>query len=305
MINYYYKSVFNKKIRKYSKYIKGCYINCFNLTDIEIELLVKKYKLSKDLINDALDLYEVPRYEVENGYFYLFTRIPNINNDKDIDTIPVLLVKSEDFIVSICINDVIGINKFLLSNPTTTQRTKFILNFLLFTNNLYKKELHTISKNIMNIGKKIEGLDNKQIIKLIQNEKKINDFINALSPTKLIFQKILHENALNYVENDRDLVEDLKLSSNQLNEICISTLKYSVSIREAYSAIITNNLNKVMKVLTALTLIFTIPTFIASFFGMNVWLPFSDNSNAYIIITLLITALTTAIVYIFYKLKLL
>ncbi len=42
---------------------------------------------------------------------------------------------------------------------------------------------------------------------------------------------------------------------------------------DAYASVISNNLNIVMKVLTSITLIISIPTLIASLFGMNTWVP--------------------------------
>ena len=54
---------------------------------------------------------------------------------------------------------------------------------------------------------------------------------------------------------------------------------------EAYSSVISNNLNTVMKVLTALTIIMSIPTMIFSFFGMNVDLPFQTmGMNGFVLI---------------------
>jgi magnesium transporter len=50
-----------------------------------------------------------------------------------------------------------------------------------------------------------------------------------------------------------------------------------VNIREAYSTIMTNNLNRIIKLLTALTIVLTIPMVVSGFFGMNVPVPLSDS----------------------------
>ena len=44
---------------------------------------------------------------------------------------------------------------------------------------------------------------------------------------------------------------------------------------DAFASIISNNLNGVMKGLAALTIILNLPTIVASFYGMNVELPFA------------------------------
>ena len=56
---------------------------------------------------------------------------------------------------------------------------------------------------------------------------------------------------------------------------------------EAYASIISNNLNVVMKILTSITIIIAIPTLIASFWGMNVPVPFQDNQFGFIIMIII------------------
>ena len=56
------------------------------------------------------------------------------------------------------------------------------------------------------------------------------------------------------------------------------------SMMDAYSSIISNNLNAVMKLLTTITLVMTIPTIIASLWGMNVFVPFQTNPYGFAIV---------------------
>ena len=46
---------------------------------------------------------------------------------------------------------------------------------------------------------------------------------------------------------------------------------------DAYASIISNNLNVVMKFLASITIVLSLPTLIASIWGMNVPLPFANN----------------------------
>lgn len=50
-------------------------------------------------------------------------------------------------------------------------------------------------------------------------------------------------------------------------------LKLVDNISNTFSAIVSNNLNNVMKILTSLTIVLTIPTIIGGIYGMNVKLP--------------------------------
>ena len=53
---------------------------------------------------------------------------------------------------------------------------------------------------------------------------------------------------------------------------------------DAYASIISNNLNGVMKFLTSITIVLSIPTMIASFWGMNVRVPMQENPWGFVII---------------------
>ena len=53
------------------------------------------------------------------------------------------------------------------------------------------------------------------------------------------------------------------------------------SLRDSYQIIFTNQLNKTIKLLTALTIILSIPTMIASVYGMNVDLPLAKSTFAF------------------------
>lgn len=49
----------------------------------------------------------------------------------------------------------------------------------------------------------------------------------------------------------------------------------------AYDSIVNHNLNRVMKTLTSISLLVSVPTLIASIYGMNVGLPLEQNPLAF------------------------
>ena len=67
---------------------------------------------------------------------------------------------------------------------------------------------------------------------------------------------------------------------------------------DAFASVISNNLNVVLKFLTAVTIILMIPTLIASMYGMNIRLPFQDHPYAFLInigISFTLTLISTII----------
>ena len=59
-------------------------------------------------------------------------------------------------------------------------------------------------------------------------------------------------------EEDEDLIEDLSLSASELIELTKSRLKTIQNMRDAYSTIATNELNKVFKRLTSIAIFMAI-----------------------------------------------
>ncbi|HOU25912.1 MAG TPA: magnesium transporter CorA family protein, partial [Candidatus Cloacimonas sp.] len=71
------------------------------------------------------------------------------------------------------------------------------------------------------------------------------------------------------------------------------------SMMDAFASIISNNLNIVMKFLTSITIILSVPTLISSIYGMNVHLPFQESEYAFAIVMGLSIIISLVLVFIF------
>ena len=307
MINLYYKNIHNKSLQPLTKARKGSWINVIDPSDEEIGELVAKYGLDDSLIIDALDPHEMPRIEVSDKKLYIFTRYAFETRKKFISTYPVLIVKDEDYIYTVCKDICPYTESFAqnLYNFTTTQKTKFLLQIIGAINEGYGMYLTKLNRQIKAVSTKLEKITNEDIAKFVEFEKTLNDFISALIPANLIFERIMNQRYLKLYEEDEDLIIDLSLSNSQIIEITKGAIRNIINIREAYTTIISNNLNKTMKALTSITVILTIPTMIYSFFGMNIPLPFERNPLGFVVITLSTITISLLLALIFRWKKLL
>ncbi|NLZ83860.1 MAG: magnesium transporter CorA family protein, partial [Clostridiales bacterium] len=74
---------------------------------------------------------------------------------------------------------------------------------------------------------------------------------------------------------------------------------------DAFASIISNNQNIVMKFLAAITIVLSIPTMVASFYGMNfVNIPGGKDPYGFYIVTLAALLITAIIAVVFKKKKL-
>jgi magnesium transporter len=70
---------------------------------------------------------------------------------------------------------------------------------------------------------------------------------------------------------------------------------------DAFASIISNNVSFVVKFLTAITIVLTIPTIIASYYGMNVELPLQHSEHAFSILIALSVILAVISIVILWR----
>jgi len=127
-----------------------------------------------------------------------------------------------------------------------------------------------------------KSLQNKELFKLLELEKSLVFFTTSLKSNEIVMEKLLKGKYIKLYEEDQDLLEDVIIENKQAIEMANIYSSILSGTMDTFASIISNNLNVVMKVLTSITIIMAIPTMIASFFGMNVQMPFGlDTNNPY------------------------
>lgn len=75
------------------------------------------------------------------------------------------------------------------------------------------------------------------------------------------------------------------------------------SVTDTYATIISNNLNDIMKFLAGITIVFSIPTMVASFMGMNVYLGELGKSPFSFILIIIFSFVLSAVIALILKRK--
>ena len=76
---------------------------------------------------------------------------------------------------------------------------------------------------------------------------------------------------------DTDLLEDVIIENKQAMEMSSIYRDILSGTMDAFASVISNNLNIVMKLLAAVTIILTVPTIVSSLWGMNVPVALPEN----------------------------
>lgn len=75
---------------------------------------------------------------------------------------------------------------------------------------------------------------------------------------------------LKMYEDDQHLLEDVIIENKQTIEMAEIYSSILSGLMDAFASVISNNLNHVMKILTSITIVLTVPIMIAIIYGMNV-----------------------------------
>lgn len=291
MINIYHSTARTQKLEGLKEPKAGSWVHVVEPTEKELEKLAKDFKLEVDILKDVKDPFEAPRVEVSDGVTYVFCRYCRPENP-DIPTEPMLIVYTEENIITVMRTEDNMLDSLISGRVPllTTQKTKTFLHILNQINQSYRSQLLLISKQILRFRSQMRRTEASSIdlIKFIELEEDLNEFLSALQPQGIVLNALESGKYMRLYEDDREMVDDLMLSTNELIEQCKSRLRTVVNIRQAYDVIATNNLNKIFRRLTSIAIFLAIPTVIGGLWGMNVELPFQENKYAFIAIASLI-----------------
>ncbi len=288
MITYYYKNLRSKQVSELDEYQPGSWVCVQQPTEDEVAFLVKRFKLEAGHLEDALDEDEMPRLEKEGDKSYIFMRYAYTTDDLELTTAPLLFIVGPDILITVAMGEMPRLQRFLTGKVefATTQRAKLVLQILFQIVDEYEIFINNISRQTKMIRSRLRGheIGNQDFVDFVLIEDELNEFLSALLPTTAILRRLLLGKHMQLYEEDQDLVEDLLLNNEQSIESCNSNIKTIINIREAYSTINSNNLNRSMKVLTAFTVLITLPNVIYGMYGMNVPLPFQHEPWAFVLV---------------------
>ncbi|MEW6239962.1 MAG: magnesium transporter CorA family protein [Chloroflexota bacterium] len=290
--------------------VTGAWVNVVDPTPDEIKYLTEELEIFPDLINYSLDLDEMARIErdEDEGYTFILLRIPHFqgeNVDVPYATIPLGIIIVDGIIVTICRYET-DILRPLLNGKyrhlRTGKRYRFVLYVFLEAASRYLAHLRDINKTTEAIEDKLQkSTRNREVLELVKYQKSLTYFATALRSNEVMMERVQRMRLFNQYEEDQELLEDVITENQQAIQMTSIATEILAGMMDAFASIISNNLNGVMKVLAALTIIFNLPTIVASFYGMNVKLPGEDNPLAFLTVFGIAIGLTAIATFVFYK----
>ena len=283
---------------------KGCWVHLHNPTREEIDGLNARFHLDPTYLQAALDEEESARIERDGDQTLIIVDIPYID-DSDTGaaytTIPMGIVIVDDVIITVSTRESTVITDFTeerIRGFWTFKRTRFLLQILQRTASRYLTYLKQIDKSSQFVQKRLEkDMRNQELLQMMKLEKSLVFFSTSLKGNEMVMERMLRTEMLRKYPEDGELLEDVIIENKQAMEMCSIYRNIISSTMDAFASIISNNLNIVMKVLTSLTVVLSIPTLFASLWGMNVGVPFQNNPFGFwIVIAITVVASLAAFV---------
>lgn len=276
----------NNGVNEVNELKKECWINLTNPTIEEIKKVSKETRTDEDLIVKLMDTEELPRIEVGNNATLIVVDTPYVTDTRykhKYNTEPLgIIINNDGYIITVSLKQQLILDDFKenkVKNFDASKKTKFLIQILLRVAGIYQKELMSINDYI-NKKEKIlyKSTNNKELIDLLNVEKTLVYFSTSLKANDVVLEKLSKGNVVTLYEDDNDLMEDAMIENKQAIEMSNIYREILTSMTDTYATIISNNLNDVMKFLAGITIVFSIPTMVASFIGMNV--PLGDMGTS-------------------------
>ncbi len=285
----------------------GCWINAVNPTLDEIHWL-QSLGIPQDYITYPLDVDERSRTERENGELLILLRIPYFHGhsaDIPYTTIPLGIILNDRYLVTVCKRETDILNEFAdgrVKSLATSKRLRFVLRLLLSTATKYLVYLREINRTVEALEDQLQlSTRNKEVLELLKYQKSLTYFTTALKSNELMLERLQRSQIFKAFPEDEDLLEDVITENQQAIEMTNISSNILSGMMDAFASIISNNLNAVMKFLAAITVVLSLPTMIASFYGMNVDLPLDHLPVAYIYPIAFSLIISIVVVVVFYR----
>ena len=271
----------------------------------------ERLEIPIEFLRDSLDIDERPRFELDSNVRFIIIKTPTENNSfNDSDayyiTIPICIILTHNQIVTVNSFDNGAIKKFL---NTFQKRHPDKRNMMVLK--VFEKIVHNFMEYLKEINQKrnlyeqklYDSNRNEELLNLMRIQKSLVYFVTALRSNELLMMKLERTNFLALNDDERELLNDLIVDTSQALEMANIYTNILSSTLDAFASIISNNLNSVMKRLTSITIILSLPALVASIYGMNVDIPYQHSPHAFYIPVILSLVVSVIISGYFMKKK--
>ena len=301
----------NGGLKETPDFSPSCWINLVEPSTTELEsVLSHSPQVPRDFLTDPLDAGERPRFDYEDEASLIIVHVPMPVDDDEVTpyrTVPLGIIFFARSVITVCSARTPVTAAFLdqirrVCPPSDQYRFAFRLLWhagVLFLR--YINDIH--QRTVVLEGELHKSISNELLLKLLQIEKTFVYFTTSLKADTIALARANTARQLSLSEDDRDSLEDAMVEYQQALETATVHANILNGTLDTFASLINNNLNTVMKYLTAATIMLAAPTLIASLYGMNIKLPLQNHPSAFLLVMGASVLLSIAIGTVFFVLS--
>jgi len=264
----------------------GRWIVCVAPDASERALLTSEHGVPAELVVHSLDLRERPRVDHEGGATLVVLRTPHRaapEAELPWTTLPIGVVLTPRDVVTICHEPTHILAGVAAATDALQAPHLLLLAHLRRTADAYLDAVVELERAIDAEEARLDrSQGNREVLALVRLMKSLVHFTSALKSIEHVVERLTRAGSLGIPEDHHGALEDTLIEIRQAIDTVDLERETLAATMDAFASIISNNLNVVMKLLAALTLIVTPPLVLASLWGMNVPVPWAGEPWAFI-----------------------
>ena len=264
MIKIYNTDISTNKFEEINEFKEGSWIDMINPSEDEIKTVCSKLNIQEDFIRYSLDSEEKARidYEEDDDTVLFIMDVPikeSEENHEIYTTMPFgMIVVRDDYIITVSLRKLDVLKDFRenkIKGFFTYKKSRFILQAMFKNSSSYLNYLKLINRETEVAENRLkDSMKNRELLKLLDLEKSLVYFITSLRANEAVMERTIKIKNIKLYEDDEDILEDAIIENKQAIEMSKIYKDILDSTMDAYSSIISNNLNEVMKLLTSITI---------------------------------------------------
>lgn len=263
-----------------------CWINLSAPTEDELEYVETTLNIPSEFLRYPLDEEERPRIDIgdDEDQMLIIADLPYVRREglnAKYETQPLGIILAGKCLVTISLREASTLDQFKTNRVRdfrTGFRTRFTFQIMFAGAKDYLKFLRFMDKTIDAAERQLnKSISNKELFKLMELGKSLIYFSTSLKSNEGVLEKLMRGKFIKQYDDDQDLLEDVLVEYRQAHEMANIYASIINGTMDAYASIISNNLNIVLKFMTAMTIALAVPTMIFSFFGQNFPMPWDGG----------------------------
>lgn len=285
---------------------KGIWVKLTNPTNEEIQQTSASANIPDYFFRFAIDEDDCPRIILAKNCILAIIHVPIFYGTDRYETSPLSIILTPELTVTISDNlieilpDNNASNRFSFD---TAKRTQFFFQILYHADTVFLKSIRHIRKRTDEIELHLrKSTNNQEVFQLLDLEKGLTYFTAALRGNVIVAETILRMRSdpqmrylLQMHEEDEDVLESVIIENKRALELAQTYSEILSNMMDAFSSVINNNLNHIMKFLASVTILLAIPTMVSSFWSMSLVVPWQGTAAGFWIV-LLIALITSGAV---------